>query len=127
MKNWLPPVSLPACAIDSAGTSLSLRGLQSFPSRGAARAAIRAALQPPAYHAPFTDVLAGADGTVWLREHASDRWDAHTRDGRLAGRVSLPRGARLVHADEGTIWVAIPQAGGAPATQVLVRYHIVRS
>ena len=112
--------------LDSLNTPFRERFLEGFPSREAARSALRAALDPPPYHTPFTEVVVGADGIVWLRHRASERWDAHTRDGRVAGRVLLPRDARLVCADGSALWVAMPRAGGPRGADVLVRYRIIR-
>ena len=112
--------------LDSLRAPGSVQFLEGFPSRAAARSALRAALDAPLYHTPFADVRAGADGTVWLRHRASDRWDAHTRDGRVAGRVTLPRGARLLYADGAGLWVAMAKTGAPRGDELLVRYHIVR-
>ncbi len=112
--------------LDSVRSPVRERFLDGFPSRAAARSAFRAALNAPPHHTPFTEILAGTDSTVWLRHRASDRWDVHTKAGRIAGRVTLPRDARLVHADGVALWVATPQSGGPRGADLLVRYRIVR-
>jgi hypothetical protein len=112
--------------VDSATTAARGAFSYAFPSPGEAKAALRAALDPPAFHIPVTDMLVGADRTVWLAERLTGRWLAHTPDGGIAGRVALPPGARLVYADRDTIWVANVAPGGRTGARVLVRYRIVK-
>jgi hypothetical protein len=111
--------------VDSAAAA-GQRFAYAFPSAVEAKAALRAALDPPAFRAPVTDMVVGADRTVWLQERGTGRWLAHTPDGRITGRVSLPPGARLMYADRDTLWVARPVSDGKPDSRVLVRYRIVR-
>lgn len=112
--------------LDSAGSQVSPQFLYGFPSRAAAAAAISAVVRRPDYHTPVTDVVAGADRSVWLRERATGRWMAHTPDGRVAGHVTLPPGSRFLYADDRVIWTAARLPGGPPRSQMLVRYRILR-
>ena len=118
--------SLLSRLVDSAEEGEHRRFAYAFQSRAQAKAAIRAALDAPAFHAPVEAMVVGADRTVWLRERATGRWLAHTPDGRIAGRVSPPPGSRLVYADRSTIWVVASPSGARPASRSLIRYRIVR-
>ena len=112
--------------VSSAATSEHRRFAYAFQSPAEAKVALRAALDAPSFHAPVSDMVVGADRTVWLEERAAGRWLAHTPDGRIAGRVSLPSGARLVFADLDTMWVATTAPDGKAGSQYVVRYRIVR-
>ena len=118
--------SLLSRLVDSAETGEPRRFAYAFQSTAQAKAAIRAALDVPLFHAPVDEMVVGADRTVWLREQASGRWLAHTPDGAIAGRVSLPSGSRLVYADSTTLWVATAASGGNPGSRAVVRYRIVK-
>jgi len=61
----------------------------------------------PPYHPPVTDVLAGDDGSVWLRlasESDAVTWIALGRDGRERGRATVPADFFPSFADESGIW-----------------------
>jgi hypothetical protein len=112
--------------LDSAGSAEPRRFAQVLPSAEEAKASLRAALDLPAFHAPVTGMVVGADRTVWLKDRATGRWVAHTPDGRTPGRVALPADTGLVHADRDVIWAVRNIPGPGPGAQVLVRYRIVR-
>jgi len=101
--------------------------LEGFESRSAARAAMLRPLDITEFHSPVTEVVAGADRTVWLREQASGRWVVLGRDGEVLGRVALPRGARLLHADAGSVWLMLPDRPGVPGSRTLIRCRVVKS
>jgi hypothetical protein len=119
--------SLLSRLVDSAETGEHRRFAYAFPSPAEAKAAIRAALDAPAFHAPVEEeMVVGTDRTVWLRERGSSRWLAHLPDGRIAGRVAPPPGSRLLYADSATIWAASEAPGGKSGAPILVRYRLVR-
>ena len=108
------------------GSPVSRQFLEGFESPAAARGAILRALDVTKYHAPITDLVAGADRTVWLREHGTGAWLVLDRDGNAIGRVTLPPGTRLLHADRGSVWALLEDAPpGAPA-RTLVRHRVVK-
>jgi hypothetical protein len=130
---YLPAAITPAAVdsilngiIDGPTTKFGARFLEGFESPTAARAAIREALDVPAYHPPVTDIVVGADRTVWLRDRVTGSWLAHAANGRIAGRITLPAGSRLVHGDDVTLWAAADLPGGTPRAQTITRYRIVR-
>jgi hypothetical protein len=112
--------------LDSVGTGVGAQFLSGFPSRAAARAALSAVIRRPAFHTPVSGVVVGSDRSVWLREHATGDWIVHAPDGRLAGRVRLPDGASLLHADEHGVWTVADRPDGPPRSQVLVRYGTLK-
>jgi hypothetical protein len=118
--------SLLGALVDSAVAPRSASLYGGFTSPAAARAAIRAAVEVPAWHVPVTDILAAADRGVWLRERATRRWIIHARDGRAPAGVTLPPGERPVFADADVVWTVAPLRGGPAGAQALVRYRIVR-
>jgi hypothetical protein len=110
--------------VDSADSPLQRSFLNGFPSTTTARHTIRAALDVPAFHAPVTEVLAGADRTVWLREHGTGKWIVLARDGNVLGRIALPSGARLLHGDRETAWAVLEPTRGRAGSRALVRYRL---
>ena len=113
--------------MDGPGSPVTDRFVYGFPSVAAATAVIEAALEIPAYHPPVTDLVAGADHTVWLREHASSPWTVLDRAGAVIGTVALPSGVRLVHADAESAWGVIDPPLVSDSSAVLVRYRLVKS
>ena len=110
--------------LDSARGAVPPQFVHGFPSRVAAASALRSVIRRPAYHSPFTDIVVGADRSVWLLEHATGRWVAHTADGRVAGSIALPARGRPVHADSGVLWTVAP-ATEPGRGQVLIRHRII--
>ena len=119
--------SLLSVIMDSRGSPVTDHFVYGFPSVTAARTVVEAALEIPAYHPPVAALVAGADHTLWLREHASSAWTVLGRDGAVVGTVALPSGVRLVHADAESAWGVIDPARGSDRSAVLVRYRIVKS
>ncbi|MEQ9568591.1 MAG: 6-bladed beta-propeller [Longimicrobiales bacterium] len=70
--------------------------------------AFRDALTDRAYYPPVTRVVAGADGSIWIRreESAADsvRWDVLARNGEPLGRLSTPTELRLHLASLEEVW-----------------------
>ena len=60
------------------------------------RRAVRSAFRVPEHHPPVRQVVAGADGTIWLlrelREDRVDVWEIRDADGRLDGTVEIGHG-----------------------------------
>ena len=113
--------------VDGPGPGVSSLFLSGFPSRAAATAAVRAVIRRPSWHTPVTDLVVGSDRTVWLRERQTNRWLAHTPDGRIAGSIVVPLGSRLMYAGDRSVWVLAPLPGGRSGQDVLIRYQIVGS
>ena len=76
--------------------SPSLRVPMSETARSRRRSAARSAFWVPEYHPPVREVVAGADGTIWLlREMRGDRvdvWEIYGSDGTLEGTVEIGDG-----------------------------------
>ena len=112
--------------LDSIASPISRRFLEGFSSRAAARAAVLRPLDVTKYLAPITDVVAGADRTVWLREQGTGAWLVIGRDGDVLGRVTLPAGARLLQGDRDSAWALLGDGPAKTASRTLVRYRLVK-
>jgi hypothetical protein len=68
----------------------------------------RDALFAPAWYPPFTAVVLGQDGTIWLRgAHATGGriiWTVLDPQGQPAGRVDLPASLRVLVATRERVW-----------------------
>jgi hypothetical protein len=76
-------------------------------AEGALRRAIREALYRPGYLPPVTDLVAGRDGTIWLRrEEVADSVDWLVLDerGEPLARLLAPAGLRVHRADRSNVW-----------------------
>ncbi|HVG43316.1 MAG TPA: hypothetical protein VM890_01260 [Longimicrobium sp.] len=67
----------------------------------------------------FSRVVAAADGGLWVQDHpggdeaaAAPVWTAFGADGRIAARVTLPRGAKLVEASAGHLVAIVTDEDG---------------
>ena len=109
---------------DGSESSLSPHFLAGFGSPAEARAAIERPLAGAEYHSPITDVIAGADRTVWLREHGTGAWLVLGHEGDVIGRVTLPRGARLLHANRDAAWALVTEGPAQTPIRTLVRYRV---
>ena len=116
--------SIASRLIDSGDSPIDRRFLNGFLSPGDARTAILRAIDVGEFHAPITEVVAAADGSVWLREQASGRWVVLGRDGAMLGAIALPSGVRLLHADAGAAWGFIEGPAERPASGQLIRYRL---
>jgi len=78
----------------------------------------------PPYFPPISRIAAATDGTVWLRRAetaaASVDWIAVQGDGRIRGRLLLPRTARLLDSVDSIAWVLDYDEDGAPHLARLV-------
>ena len=79
--------------------------------------AARAAITFPEYHPPVRDVVAGADGTIWLLRELQmdgiDRWEVYDAGGNLLQHVhiqapptSVPwySGFKMLRATRSEVW-----------------------
>jgi hypothetical protein len=73
----------------------------------------------------FSRVVAAADGGVWVQDHpggdeaaAAPVWTAFGADGRIAARVVLPRGAKLVEASAGHLVAIVTDEDGVEGVTV---------
>lgn len=98
---------------------------QAYPSQQAAEAAVRAALYLPRFQPPVTAVVAGSDGTVWLRREefgsAAVEWLVLDARGEIAGTFRAPKELRLFVAQRGTAWGVVPDELDVPH---VVRYRV---
>ena len=114
--------------IESAISTISSRLVRMFPSEDAAKRAVQAALYIPAYRPPVTAVVAGRDGTTWLRRDVrvdSDCvvWMALDERGNAIGEIQLNTGIRILEADREFIWGTGTTSLGTP---YVVRYRLTR-
>jgi len=60
------------------------------------------------FYPAVSELVAGADGTVWLRREPVDTaqatWEVYDEEGARVGRVHLPAGLRLRHASRQELW-----------------------
>jgi hypothetical protein len=81
----------------------------------------------PDFFTPISDVLAGADGSIWLRRQTEDAdsvwWWVLNERGDLVARLHLPEGIRIRYVDAETVWgIELDSLG----VNYLVKYRIVR-
>jgi hypothetical protein len=69
----------------------------------------------PSWHPPVAGVMAGVDGSAWLRLSSNGdtaEWVRLDRSGRERGRVALPLAFHALYADAAGLWVVHPAAPG---------------
>lgn len=79
------------------------------------RSAFRRALSFPAFHPPVSTIVAGADGSAWLRlasENDSSVWLQLDRSGAERARMRLPSRFQALYADASGLWGALRGTGG---------------
>lgn len=78
------------------------------------RAAVREAMYVPRFLPPVTRVVAGSDGTLWLRREepsgATARWDVLDARSRKVGEVLTDAEFRLLEVQAGAVW-GVPDGG----------------
>jgi hypothetical protein len=121
-----PPRSVPRRLVDSLTEKWAgIAAGRLTPSRARAVQAVRAALYVPDHLPPVTAVVAGRDGTTWLRrEETGDRqavWNVLDLRGNVVAVVSVPRGLRVREAQMGMIWGTETDADELP---VVSRYRV---
>lgn len=94
------PIAVPPEQVDSLALVHAERLAERLDATPAAvAAAIKEQAAWPPYHPPVTTVLAGDDGSVWVRREAvggtSARWDVLDERFSLVGWVALPVGLDL--------------------------------
>lgn len=81
-------------------------------------AAIREAFHARQYHPPVSEVVAGGDGSVWIRREAarpdSVVWEVFGRNGRAIGRLVAPLMLQILWASRGEVWGVLPDALDVP-------------
>lgn len=69
---------------------------------------LRASLRAPRYYPAVTDLVAGSDGTIWLRRErpvaGREEWQVFSDYGEMRGRVHLPEELRVHGADRQRVW-----------------------
>jgi hypothetical protein len=92
-----------------------------------ARRALEQAVPVPEYHPPVQEVVAGRDGTLWLRREnlvrATNRWDIIDAGGQMIGWVELPRALRVLAA---TRSIVVGEEQDELQVPYIVRYRITR-
>lgn len=87
--------------------------------------AVRRAMRLPEYQPPVTKVVAGRDGTVWLRREGIGRqaveWTVLDASGRILASLRLPAGLQVYQADRGHVWGVMPDEMDVPQ---ILRYRI---
>ena len=102
--------------------------LSRLPNRVEALRAARRAMDLPPFFSPIRYVVAGADGTVWLRREErpgpSDIWNVLDERGDVQAVVTVPKGTDLHYADEHNVWGVVTDQLDIP---YVVRYRIDKS
>ncbi len=124
----------PAESLDSAVTLYEgiAERLGAFGNATEARDSIRAAAYLPKYRTPITRIVAGRDGTVWLRRELtrpdSVEWNVIGPEGEMEATLTLPRSLTVYQAQRDMIWGT---AGGVRSSMgvwvvrpVVVRYRV---
>ena len=128
----MPRVRLTDAMYEKAIDSLVDAMTQSQPPGGPApvvdKARVRAAVNRPADLAPVTQLLAGADGRIWLRLRVSSRpgfteWKSYSASGAAGSSVLLPSDTRMLLFTSTSAWGARENADGEP---ILVEYLLPR-
>lgn len=88
----------------------------------AAEEDIRDRLLAPPFHPPVSDLLAGRDGTIWLRRGRTRAdsvvWQVFDERGEVLGRVRLPAALDVEVAEVGRIWGVVTDSLDVPYIQV---------
>ncbi len=70
--------------------------------------ALREGLPPREYYPPVAELVAGMDGTVWLKREwtgsAMETWEIYGRDGDILGQVQLPRDFQVRYSSAQAVW-----------------------
>jgi hypothetical protein len=85
---------------------------------------VRRVFTPPRFHPPVTAIVAGLDGTLWLRREAGQgevTWTVLDERGGVAGYLRLPRAAEVMLADRRRVWTVERDGDGVP---YVVRYAV---
>lgn len=108
------PVRLTEILVDSLVAELSqrLRGPAPIEER-----AIRESLYLPTFIPPVEALVAGRDGTIWLKRSSSregSTWMVLSEDGSVAARLTAPSGLRLLQAEREKVWGVVRDSLDVP-------------
>ena len=127
------PAPVTRAHFDAVATAWS-DGMREAASRGGgvelvfSPAQLRGVLGAPRFHPPVSHVVAGRDGTVWLRREdwrqARVTWNVLDARGTLLGFFDLPSAVQIVQADLGAVWAVERDADDVPH---VVRYRVRRA
>ena len=121
----VPPVPLRREWADSLFRARAKPAVARFPQL--APGLNRAALDLPEFYPPISAVVAGVDGTSWLRREdtgaPATEWLVLDARGNMSARLRLPRQLEIKWAGANHIWAAVPDEFDVP---FLVRYRIMR-
>jgi len=120
------PRAVPARVADSlVAEQVRTLSRSSTLARGALERSVKEALGLPRFQPPVTGVVAGRDGTIWLRrERLGQRmvsWLVLDRGGAVAGSLELPADLDLHLAQRDRLWGVRYDADGVP---YVVRYAV---
>lgn len=121
------PRPIPPAWVDSLLDSQVARSAERFPSPAAAREAVRDALFLPPYFPPVSAVVAGRDGTIWLRREQAGgtvaTWNVLDASGELLAVTTAPQHLQIYAADAEFAWGVEHDEMDIP---YVVRYRVVR-
>lgn len=106
-----PPRPLRKAEVDSTYRQIAER-LARNPRLGSTAAQVegdvRASIPAPRYYPPVTELIAGDDGTIWLRREAPaqghEEWQVFSEQGEVLGRIRLPEELQVHGADLERVW-----------------------
>lgn len=73
-------------------------------------AAFRRRIRPPEYEVAVSHIIAGDDGSIWLRREPRRSpgglhlWQVYSEEGKEIGSITVPRELDILHATASTIW-----------------------
>jgi hypothetical protein len=102
------PLEISAELRDRVYTEMARRVSESSTTRAQVEREARRAIPAPRFHPPVSEVLAGRDGTIWLRREELGRdsveWHVFSQSGRPVAKLFLPGGFRVRRAQSDRIW-----------------------
>jgi hypothetical protein len=96
------------------------------PTRGRTERLVRDALYVPRSLPPVAAVVAGMDGTIWLKRAGGGRespWTVLDPDGGVVARVAAPAELSIRQVDGARVWGVVAGRDDVP---MVVRYRIRR-
>jgi hypothetical protein len=107
-------------------TSVKDSLIKSAGSRSSNEREIRAIAKFPAHIPTISRVVAGEDGTIWLRREEFGRsgvaeWNVMSRNGQLIARLETPKALQVHAATAQQVFGVLPDENDVP---VVVRYHV---
>ena len=93
---------------DRVYAEMALRVSESSTTRAQVEREARRAMPAPRFHPPVSQVVAGRDGTIWLRREELGRdtveWHVFSQSGQPLARLFLPGGLTVRRAQADRIW-----------------------